>query len=42
MENQNEMVVAANGLGLTKGAYIVFDLIEQGVQGEALQERANA
>jgi hypothetical protein len=39
VENQDGMIVEAYGMGMQIGANLVLDLIEQGVQGDALRER---
>jgi hypothetical protein len=40
MKNQDEWTVAAYGFGMERGAYLVFDLIDEGVRGDALRELA--
>jgi hypothetical protein len=40
MKNQDEWAVAAYGFGMERGAYLVFDLIDEGVRGDALRELA--
>jgi hypothetical protein len=37
---ERELIVVAYGRGLARGMNQVLDLIEQGVQGEALREQA--
>jgi hypothetical protein len=39
VEKQDGMIVEAYGMGMQIGANLVLDLIEQGVQGDALRER---
>jgi hypothetical protein len=39
VEKQDGMIVEAFGMGMQIGANLVLDLIEQGVQGDALRER---
>lgn len=40
MTKQDELIVATYGFGMERGAYHVLDLIDEGVRGDALRERA--
>jgi hypothetical protein len=40
MTIQDGMIVEAYGMGMERGADVVLDLIEKGIRGDALRERA--
>jgi hypothetical protein len=40
MKNQDEWTGTAYSYGMERGAYLVFDLIDEGVRGDALRELA--
>jgi len=40
MKSQDEWILAAYSFGMETGANLVFDLIDRGISGDALRERA--
>jgi hypothetical protein len=40
MKSQDEWILAAYSFGMESGANLVFDLIDRGISGDALRERA--